>query len=69
MARDRKVTAQSSTTSLQSRSPSSARGEDLTKPLAVLEKGGVEREPVKVNNASATEMKIACDDALKRVRG
>ena len=26
-----------------------------------------EREEVKVNNASATEMKHACDDALKRV--
>lgn len=27
----------------------------------------VEREEVKVNNASVTEMKNACDDALKRV--
>ena len=26
-----------------------------------------DREEVKVNNASATEMKHACDDALKRV--
>ena len=26
-----------------------------------------EREEVKVNNASATDMKHACDDALKRV--
>lgn len=28
---------------------------------------GEEREVVKVNNASATDMKHACDDALKRV--
>lgn len=28
---------------------------------------GEEREEVKVNNASATDMKHACDDALKRV--
>ena len=28
---------------------------------------GVERDEVKVNNASVTEMKHACDDALKRV--
>lgn len=27
----------------------------------------VDREEVKVNNASVTEMKHACDDALKRV--
>lgn len=26
-----------------------------------------ERFPVKVNNASVTELKIACDDAVKRV--
>lgn len=29
---------------------------------------GVERDEVKVNNASVTDMKHACDDALKRVR-
>lgn len=29
---------------------------------------GEEREQVKVNNASASDMKHACDDALKRVR-
>ena len=29
---------------------------------------GEEREEVKVNNASVTDMKHACDDALKRVR-
>ena len=28
---------------------------------------GVERDEVKVNNASVTDMKHACDDALKRV--
>lgn len=29
----------------------------------------VDRDEVKVNNASVTEMKHACDDALKRVSG
>lgn len=28
----------------------------------------VKLEPVKVNNASIAELKIACDDAVKRVR-
>lgn len=30
---------------------------------------GGERDEVKVNNASVTELKHACDDALKRVSG
>lgn len=34
---------------------------------AAAEAVDVDAEEVKVNNASATEMKHACDDALKRV--
>ncbi|EJD39581.1 hypothetical protein AURDEDRAFT_91427 [Auricularia subglabra TFB-10046 SS5] len=53
--------------------PSDAQaGADLTPnkpapiPLILAPEGNAARDTVKVNNASANEMKIACDDALKR---
>jgi hypothetical protein len=54
---------------IHQRSPSPP--SDDTKFVSPLEIPSVEkhdRVPVKVNNASMTELKLACDDSLKRVR-
>ena len=67
----RKKTATDSSEPATDPSPSSSSGA-LTRPapipLILAPEGNAARDAVKVNNASANEMKIACDDAVKRVR-
>lgn len=79
MARTKQVNAQNSS-SLQpsssksngssgekARSPSPDASDRPLGPLSVTVPA-YEREEVKVNNANPTELKNACDDAVKRVR-
>ena len=54
-------------TSDESNVPDGGAGTSSISTLLTTPATGVERDEVKVNNASVTEMKHACDDALKRV--
>lgn len=80
MVRTRKAAANGESNSSQSASHSSSKDEVVSADIdgsttsrsnvhALLAPSSTaEREEVKVNNASVTELKHACDDALKRVR-
>ena len=63
----RTKTAVPSTSSEKARSPSPDPADRPLGPLAVTIPAS-DREEVKVNNANLTELKNACDDAVKRVR-
>ena len=64
MAR-RKAAASAPSESRSSSSTEAAKGVNESAKLVVTPR---ELEPVKVNNANAAELKIACDDAVRRVR-
>lgn len=66
MARTKKVSA-ANTSPSPSRSDRSSPDRDLpTGPLSIITRPE-DREEVKVNNVNVTELKNACDDAVKRV--
>ncbi|KAJ2914558.1 hypothetical protein MD484_g5860, partial [Candolleomyces efflorescens] len=65
MARTKAAAPSTSTSSEKARSPSPDPADRPLGPLAVTVPAS-EREEVKVNNANLTELKNACDDAVKR---
>lgn len=62
------VAADDATLSSSSSSAALSQSRPAPIPLILAPEGNAARDTVKVNNASANEMKIACDDAVKRVR-
>lgn len=67
MARISKSGADASQSNGDEIASSSSGGSSTISGLLLAPTTGADREEVKVNNASVTEMKHACDDALKRV--
>ena len=66
-ARGRKTAYDGAEADTTEPSSSSSASTSTLKELLATASADAEREEVKANNASATEMKHACDDALKRV--